>query len=424
MERTSDIAAENYAAMNTSSPTALPQNPAAQAEGIVLGIIAAISVSHMLNDMIQSLIQASYPTIRETHQLNFTQIGLITFAFQFTASVLQPAVGYATDHRPQPYSLALGMACTLAGLLLFASASSFGVLLLAAAMIGTGSSIFHPESSRVARMASGGRYGLAQSLFQVGGNFGTALGPLLAAFIVSPRGQHSIVWFSAAALAGIIILARVGMWYAPRRHSLRPRAGSAKPQRLPGKTIVRTLLVLAALIFSKFVYTVSLSSYYTFYLIDTFHVSVEGAQILLFVFLGAVAAGTVAGGPVGDRFGRKAVIWFSILGVLPFTLLLPYANLYWTVVLSVIIGLVLSSAFSAIVVYGQELVPGKVGTVAGLFFGFAFGVAGIGAAALGKVADMTSIGFVYHVCSFLPVIGLLTWFLPDTPGEKRQAQAA
>ncbi len=272
-------------------------------------------------------------------------------------------------------------------------------------------------------MASGGRYGLAQSLFQVGGNFGTALGPLLAAFIVVPRGQSSIVWFSAAALAGILILTRVGVWYGPRRNVLTQRTGAGRTAPpLPRKMVVRTLAVLAALIFSKFVYTVSLSSYYTFYLMETFHVSVDGAQILLFVFLGAVAVGTVAGGPVGDRFGRKFVIWFSILGVLPFTLALPYANLFWTVALSVIIGVVLSSAFSAIVVYGQELVPGKVGTVAGLFFGFAFGVAGLGAAVLGQVADMTSIGFVYKVCSFLPVIGLLTWFLPDMADGRRMGR--
>jgi MFS transporter, FSR family, fosmidomycin resistance protein len=423
MERSSDLNTEDRPLIEAdgaaaASPAVENAGPLGGAEGLALGILIAISVSHLLNDMIQSLIQASYPLLKESYGLTFAQIGLITFTFQVTASVLQPAVGIVTDRRPQPFSLAIGMGFTLTGLLLLSASGSFGVLLLSVGLIGIGSSVFHPESSRVARMASGGRYGLAQSVFQVGGNFGTALGPLLAAFIVVPRGQASIVWFSAAALAGILILTRVGVWYGPRRNTLAPRAARAVAP-LPRKMVVRTLAVLAALIFSKFVYTVSLSSYYHFYLMETFHISVESAQILLFVFLGAVAVGTVAGGPIGDRFGRKFVIWFSILGVLPFTLALPYANLFWTVALSVIIGVVLSSAFSAIVVYGQELVPGKVGTVAGLFFGFAFGVAGLGAAVLGQVADMAGIAFVYKVCGFLPVIGLLTWFLPDVEAGRR-----
>ena len=311
------------------------------------------------------------------------------------------------------------MACTLAGLVIVAFASSYGVLLVGVGMIGIGSAVFHPEASRVARMASGGRHGFAQSLFQVGGNFGTAIGPLLAAFLILPHGQGAISWFSVAALAGMVILARVGLWYRERR--LTTAGGVAKPIAtiLPRPIVVRSILILLALIFSKFLYMTSLSSYYTFYLIETFHVSVQAAQRYLFVFLGAVAVGTIAGGPMGDRFGRRAVIWFSILGVLPFTLLLPYADLFWTAVLSAIIGVILSSAFPAIVVYAQELVPGKVGTVSGLFFGFAFGMGGLGAALLGELADMTSIGFVYQVCAVLPAIGLLAWFLPDVRSHRK-----
>jgi len=381
----------------------------------VLPILIAISVCHMLNDMIQSLLPAIYPILKDDFHLDFAQVGLITFTYQLTASLLQPLVGLYTDRSPKPYSLAIGMGFTLTGLVLLALASNFITILLAAALVGTGSSVFHPESSRVARMASGGRHGFAQSFFQVGGNTGSAIGPLLAAFFILPRGQHSILWFSLAALIAIMLLVKVGNWY---KQSEAARAKSAKPIEghlaLPREKIILSICILAALIFSKFFYMASITSYYTFYLISTFHLSVQSAQVYLFVFLGAVAAGTFIGGPIGDRVGRKYVIWFSILGVLPFTLLLPYANLFWTGILSVIIGVVLSSAFSAILVYAQELIPGKVGTISGIFFGFAFGMGGIGAAALGMLADHTSIGFVYHVCSFLPMIGLLTGFLPDT----------
>jgi len=365
--------------------------------------------------MMQSLLPAIYPMLKTSYKLDFGQIGLITLAYQMTASLLQPLVGIYTDRKPQPYSLVGGMSFTLVGLLLLAHASSFGGLLIAACMVGVGSSVFHPESSRVARMASGGRHGLAQSLFQVGGNVGTAIGPLLAAFIVLPLGQSSISWFSIAALLGITVLWNVGTWSraqgrAPAKS--RPTGETARVQLSPGR-IRFALLILMLLLFSKYFYLASLTSYYAFYLIDKFHVSVQSSQIHLFVFLGAVAAGTILGGPIGDRYGRKLVIWCSILGVLPFTLLLPYANLFWTEILSIVIGLVLASAFSAIIVFAQELVPHKVGMISGLFFGLAFGVGGIGAAFLGQLADHTSIYFVYRICSYLPAFGLLTWFLPD-----------
>ena len=386
----------------------------------VLAVIAALSFCHMLNDMVQSLLPAIYPMLKTSLDLDFGQIGLVTLVFQVTASLLQPAVGLYTDARPQPFSLAVGMGFTLIGLALLATASSFPVLLLAASLVGMGSSVFHPESSRIARVASGGRHGLAQSLFQVGGNLGSAAAPLLAAFIVLPRGQGSIAWFSLAALLGIVVLANVGRWYR--------KAGMARPgsravavghhPELPRRRVAVALIVLMLLIFSKFFYTTSLNNYYTFYLIDRFGLSVQSAQIHLFLFLGAFATGTLAGGPIGDWIGRKYVIWFSILGVLPFSLLLPHANLFWTAVLTVVIGVVLSSAFSAILVYAQELMPGRVGMVAGLFFGFAFGMGGIGAALLGELADITSIGFVYEVCAFLPAIGLLTVFLPDLEGGR------
>ena len=383
----------------------------------VFTILAAISFCHFLNDMAQSLIPAVYPLLKTSYHLNFGQIGLITLTYQMTASLLQPVVGLYTDRRPQPYSLTVGMSLTLVGLIFFSMASSFPLLLLSSALIGMGSAVFHPESSRVARMASGGQHGLAQSLFQVGGNAGSALGPLLAAFIVLPRGQYSISWFSVAALLGIVILAKVGAWYRQNRALAgTPRSqGREKSSALPPKTVARSLAILVALVFSKYVYLASLTSYYTFYLISRFQVPVQNAQIHLFIFLGAVAAGTVIGGPIGDRIGRKYVIWCSILGVLPFTLALPYVNLFWTTILSVVIGLILASAFSAILVYAQELVPGKVGTISGLFFGLAFGIAGIGAAYLGHLADLTSIGFVYRVCAFLPAIGLLAGFLPAEP---------
>jgi FSR family fosmidomycin resistance protein-like MFS transporter len=366
--------------------------------------------------MMQSLLPALYPMLKSAFALDFAQVGLITFTYQLTASLLQPVVGMVTDRRPMPYSLALGMGFTLAGLVLLAMAGSFGVLLLAAGLVGMGSSVFHPESSRVARMASGGRHGLAQSVFQVGGNAGSAIGPLVAAFVVLPLGQGSVGWFSLVALVGIAILWRVGRWYA--RYGLARVAASAGADGgkydggLPRRRVALALVVLLVLIFSKYFYLASLTSYYTFFLISKFGVSVQTSQIYLFMLLGAVAAGTIIGGPVGDRVGRKPVIWVSILGVLPFSLLLPYVNLFWTAVLSVVIGVILASAFSAILVYAQELVPGKVGMISGLFFGFAFGMGGIGAAVLGWLADHTSIYFVYHLCAFLPALGLLTVLLP------------
>jgi FSR family fosmidomycin resistance protein-like MFS transporter len=378
-----------------------------------LAVLAALSVSHLLNDTVQSLIAAVYPILKDAYALTFAQIGLITLAFQLTASLLQPAVGLYTDRRPRPFSLPLGMASSLAGLVLLSVAADFPTILLAAALVGLGSSVFHPEASRIARLASGGRHGFAQSVFQVGGNAGTALGPLLAAFVVVPRGQGSLAWFSVVAVAAMVVLTRVGLWY--RAHLVRAPAGPrpAPAHGVPRRKVVLSLAVLLLLVFSKNFYLVSLTSFYTFYLIDAFGVSVQAAQVYLFVFLGAVAVGTLAGGPVGDRVGFKAVIWGSILGVVPFTLLLPYVNLFWTVLLTVPIGLVLASAFSAIVVYAQELVPGRVGTVAGLFFGFSFGMGAVGAALVGRMADEVGIAAVYRACAFLPLIGLLTALLPD-----------
>lgn len=378
-------------------------------------VLGAISFSHFLNDMMQSLIIAIYPMFKSSYSLTFTQIGLITLTYQFTASVLQPAVGLYTDHYPKPYSLVTGMAFTLAGLFFLSGASSYGMLLVGAAMVGTGSSVFHPESSRVARMASGGRYGLAQSIFQVGGNTGSAVGPLLAAWIVIPRGQSSLAWFSLVALLAMAVLFQVGRWYKKKRSGdTRLSASRAIPRSmLPSRTVAGALLVLLVLVFSKFFYMASLSNYYTFYLMEKFHVSVQSAQIHLFVFLFAVALGTILGGPVGDRIGRKQVIWTSILGAAPFSLMLPYVGLAWTGVLTFIIGVILASAFSAILVFAQELMPGRVGMVSGMFFGFAFGIAGIGAAVLGKLADLYGVEYVYHLCSLLPLLGLATAFLPD-----------
>ncbi len=386
-------------------------------------VLTALSFSHLLNDMMQSLLPAIYPILKSAYALDFGQIGLITLTNQLTASLLQPLVGSYTDRRPKPYSLAIGMGFTLSGLILLSTATHFLLILVAAGLVGIGSSVFHPESSRIARLASGGRHGFAQSLFQVGGNTGSSLGPLLAAFIVLPRGQKSIAWFSLAALLAIGLLWNVGNWYKLNAFTgARGRPASHEAHHgLSRRQIGWAIAILLALIFSKYIYLASLSSYYTFYLINRFHVSVRFAQLMLFGFLGAVAAGTIIGGPVGDRFGRKYVIWGSILGVLPFTLLLPHANLFWTGVLSVIIGVILASAFSAIIVYAQELLPGNVGMVAGLFFGFAFGIGGIGAAALGRLADYTSITFVYQVCAFLPAIGILTAFLPDL--DKRRVHA-
>ncbi|MEX3785494.1 MFS transporter [Paraburkholderia sp. BR14374] len=411
----SALAGESATGASASPAAAVPA--AAKVQRTVYSVLGAISFSHLLNDMIQSLILAIYPMFKDNFSLSFGQIGLITLTYQITASLLQPLVGSYTDKHPKPYSLPVGMGFTLAGLLLMSVAPNFSVLLVAAALVGCGSSVFHPESSRVARMASGGRHGLAQSLFQVGGNAGSSLGPLLAALIVIPHGQRSIAWFSAAALVAIVVLTQIGRWY--KRHpSVKKARGHAAHAALPRNKIILAMSVLVLLVFSKYFYLASINSYFTFYLIDKFHLSVQAAQIHLFVFLAAVAAGTVIGGPIGDRIGRKYVIWVSILGVAPFTLLLPYANLFWTGVLTVVIGVVLASAFSAILVYAQELIPGKVGMVAGLFFGFAFGLGGVGAAVLGQLADATSIGFVYKVCSFLPLIGVLTVLLPDVE-EKR-----
>jgi FSR family fosmidomycin resistance protein-like MFS transporter len=410
---------------DAAAPPSLADARLAPAATTVFSVLLAISFCHLLNDMMQSLLPALYPMLKSSYELSYAQIGLLTFTYQITASLLQPIIGSYTDRRPRPYSLAAGMGFTLVGLTLLAWAHHFPVLLLAAALIGSGSSVFHPESSRVARMASGGRHGLAQSVFQVGGNVGSAMGPLLAAFIVLPRGQASVAWFSLAALVGIIVLYNVGNWY--RTHGLarlKPRSATASARPGPSRRTVRvTIAVLLALIFSKYFYMASLSSYYTLYLIHRFSVSVQSAQLLLFLFLASVALGTVIGGPLGDRFGRKYIIWISILGVLPFTLLLPHASLFWTAVLTVPIGFILASAFPAIVVYAQELLPGKTGTVAGLFFGFAFGMGGVGAAALGALADFAGIDFVYQVCAFLPALGLLAGLLPNVEESRRQRAA-
>jgi len=393
----------------------------AAVQGTAVAVLAAISVCHMLNDVIQSLIMAIYPMLKTSLALDFAQIGFITFTFQATASVLQPLVGHLTDRYPTPYSLVAGMGSSLLGLLLIAFASSYAAVLAGAALIGMGSSVFHPESSRVARLASGGRHGLAQSVFQVGGNFGTALGPLLAAFIVLPYGQGTIAWFSVVALLGMILLAGVGAWYGKtiKLTSVTPAQERKAIAELSQRKVAVSIGLLVTLTFSKHFYLVSITSFYIFYLIHTFDLPVQTAQLYLFLFLGAVVAGTVIGGPIGDRIGTRRVIWWSILGVLPFTLALPYVGLFWTAVLSVVIGLILASAHPAIIVYAQTLLPGRVGMVAGLFFGLAFGIAGIGAALLGRLADATSITFVYHVCAFLPAIGLLAAFLPETEKPKR-----
>ncbi|MES4614075.1 MAG: MFS transporter [Ewingella sp.] len=401
--------------------TDLPTQPVASAaKRTAFGILGAISVSHLLNDMIQSLILAIYPLLQNEFSLSFTQIGMITLTYQITASLLQPIIGYYTDKHPQPYSLPIGMGFTLSGLLLLAVAQTFPVVLLAAALVGTGSSVFHPESSRVARMASGGRHGLAQSVFQVGGNLGSSLGPLLAALIIAPYGKGNVAWFSLAALLGIVVLLQISKWYRQQQQIIKKRGPVAgNITVLPRRTVAMSMGILLVLVFSKYFYLTSLSSYYTFYLIHKFGVSIQNAQIHLFVFLFAVAAGTIIGGPIGDKIGRKYVIWASILGVAPFTLLLPHANLMWTSILSVIIGVVLASAFSAILVFAQELIPGKVGMVSGLFFGLAFGMGGLGAAVLGYVADRTSIELVYQICAFLPLLGILTAFLPNI--EQKQS---
>jgi FSR family fosmidomycin resistance protein-like MFS transporter len=386
------------------------------AETTAMGVLLALSLSHMLNDILQAVLPAIYPVLKQSFQLNLTQIGLITFSFQLTASILQPLVGLYTDRYPRPYSLAVGMGCTLSGLVMLSQATSYHALLFAAALTGTGSSIFHPGASRLSRLASGGRHGFAQSLFQVGGNLGTSFGPLLVAFIIGSRGQSNVLWFSLFALLGIVVLTWLGRWHQGKLQQHKASGQVAhRPlaPRLPKNKVVQAMAVLLALIFSKYIYLSSLTNYYTFYLIDRFGVSIQQAQIYLFVFLFAVALGTILGGPVGDRYGRKIVIWFSILGTAPFTLALPFVGLTWTIVLTVFIGVILASAFSAILVYAQDLLPGNVGLVAGLFFGLAFGIAGVGSALLGRLADHTSIEYVYRVCSFLPLLGLLTVFLPD-----------
>ena len=391
-----------------------PSGSSEQATETAFAILAAISFCHLLNDMMQSLLPAIYPILKDNYGLTFGQIGFITFTFQVTASLLQPVIGNFTDRRPQPYSLAVGMAFSFIGLLLLSRANSFALLLGAAGLVGTGSAVLHPESSRVARMAAGKQPGLAQSLFQMGGNLGSSIGPLFAAAVVLRYGQTSVAWFALAAVLGMVLLVRVGRWYV-QHGMLRMRAAGRRDagrEALPRGRVVLAMSVLIALVFSKFVYTASITSYYTFYLIERFGLSVRAAQVHLFVYLASIALGTLLGGAIGDRFGRKFVIWASILGVLPFTLVLPYANLFWTGVLTVPIGLILASAFPAIVVYGQELVPFKVGTVAGLFFGLAFGLGGIGAAVVGQLADVHGVEFVFKLCSWLPAIGLLAALLP------------
>jgi len=399
----------------TPPAEAQPLLPAAEAHGSAVAILFALSFCHLLNDSIQALIPAIYPLLKESFKLNFTQIGLITLTFQMVGSILQPVVGLYTDKYPKPYSLVFGMGVTWCGLTLLALAPTYSVVLLAAGLVGLGSAVFHPESSRMARLASGGRHGFAQSLFQVGGNAGTALGPLFAAGIIMPRGQRHVLWFGGLALAGVIILSRVGRWYQERLADAAGRDVQQVTTRetTSGMKVAFPLCILLLLMFSKFFYLASMTSYYTFYVMHRFGVSAQQAQLYLFLFLGGSAVGTLAGGPIGDRIGRKQVIWLSILGVAPFTLILPHADLFWVSVLSVVIGVIMASAFPAILVYAMELVPGKIGLVAGLFFGLAFGLAGIGSAVLGSLADATSVEFVFFACSFLPLIGLLTWFLPD-----------
>ncbi|KQB39911.1 MFS transporter [Flavobacterium aquidurense] len=392
------------------------------AQQTIFSILFTISFTHFLNDMLQAVVPAVYPIIKEKFHLTFTDIGLITLTYQLTASILQPFVGFYTDRKPRPYSLAIAMVFTLVGLAAVAVASSFINILLAVSLIGIGSSIFHPESSRVAHLASGGKRGLAQSIFQLGGNAGSAVGPLLAAIIVVPYGQFNIIWFCIAAVLGIVILSGVAKWYQEHLNLKALNKTAVKEEihhSLSRKKVIFSLGILLVLIFSKYFYMASMTSYYTFYLIDKFHLSVQESQVYLFAFMGAVAAGTLFGGPLGDRFGRKYIIWISILGVAPFTLLLPYVSLFWTGILSVIIGLIISSAFSAILVYATELVPGKVGLIAGLFFGLAFGMGGLGSAILGKLADNTSIEYVFKVCAFLPLIGILTSLLPNIEGNKK-----
>lgn len=412
-----------------SADVSAPSIARRAAEATIFSIILAVSFSHFLNDTIQSLVPAIYPMLKGSYGLSFMQVGVITLTMQVTSSIMQPAVGYFADNRPHPYSLPIGMAATLIGLLLLAHAGSYRLLILAAMLVGSGSAVFHPEASRIARLASGGRHGLAQSLFQVGGNLGSSLGPILAAFIVIPHGQTSVQWFSAVALVAIIVLFGIGNWHwremvTPRRAGTLAYAATARSHSLSRRKIGWSLAILFALVFSKAFYQTSIGTYYTFYLMSKFQLTIKEAQIYLFIFLGSVALGTLIGGPIGDRIGRKRVIWASIWGVIPFALALPHLGLMWTAACTVIIGFTMACASSAIIVFGMDLVPGKIGTIAGLFFGLSFGLAGIGAAALGKLADATSIAFVYHVCAFLPLIGLFTVFLPDIGHRVARASPA
>jgi MFS transporter, FSR family, fosmidomycin resistance protein len=387
----------------------------------VYSVLLAVACCHLINDTLQAVLLSIYPMLRDSYALTFSQVGAITMTFQVTGSILQPFIGQYTDRNPLPYSLPLAPTCTLIGLVLLTFATSYPAILVAAAMIGVGSSIFHPEASRVTRLSAGGRYGFAQSVFQLGGNLGTSIGPLLAALFIIPHGQRSILWFCILAIASITLLSYAGRWYAGHLGEVRRNPQAPQHSALKRSTIITSLAILVLLMFSKFVYTASLGTFYTFYLLDHFKVGMQDAQYYLFIYLFAFAAGTIMGGPIGDRIGRKAVIWFSVLGALPFTLALPYANLFWTVVLTVPIGFILASAFSAMVVYAQEMLPGRVGMISGLFFGLAFGFGGLGAALLGLIADRTSIDFVFRLCSFLPAIGLLTMFLPNTRELQRPA---
>ncbi|ABE61962.1 major facilitator superfamily MFS_1 [Nitrobacter hamburgensis X14] len=397
------------------APVVVPGVAEKAAVGPVYLVLGGISFSHFLNDTMQSLIPSVYPILKENYALDFAQIGMITLAFQVTASLLQPVVGYVTDKKAQPFSLAIGMGSTFVGLLLLSVAHVYGMILVSAGLVGLGSAVFHPESSRIARMASGGRYGYAQAVFQVGGNFGSAMGPMLAALIVVPFGQPSIAWFSVIAATAILILWRIGRWYKPLIAPRVSKAVARQPNAPSPRRTALAIAILIVLVFSKFIYMASLTSYYTFFLIHKFGVSTQTSQIFLFMFLAATAVGTYFGGPIGDRIGRRYVIWFSILGVLPFTLLLPFANLFWTAILSIVIGFVISSAMPAIIVFAQELMPHRFGMISGMFFGFAFGAGGLGAALLGEVADAKGIEFVYQACAFLPAIGLLAMFLPKMP---------
>lgn len=400
-----------------TTATTTPQSPVQTAT--TYAVLLSVAASHMINDTLQAVMLSMYPLLHQVYSLTFAQVGMMTMVFQVTGSILQPLIGFYTDKRPIPYSLPFAPACTLIGISLLAMAGSYHALLVAAAAIGIGSSIFHPEASRVARLSSGGRFGFAQSVFQVGGNLGTSLGPLLAAWIVIPNGQRSALWFVSIAVLSVMLLSYVGNWYAHHLGPAKKRAVVSTASALPKSKIIFTLVILLCLMFSKFVYTASMSSFLTFFLMEKFKITPEHAQYYLFVYLFSFAAGTILGGPIGDKIGRKAVIWFSVLGALPFTLALPYANLMWTVILTVPIGFILASAFSAMVVYAQELLPGRVGMISGLFFGLAFGFGGFGAALLGRLADSHGIEMVYHICSFLPAIGLLTMFLPSTKAMRQ-----